>query len=104
MGLPECVSPSCGKLGVLSEFGSSQLPGGVSYLGDLERPWQGKHVVKDLLLGWKQTETAGKCLTGHSVDFFLILHATQGNSYKITFNWGWLTGSQVQSIIIKAGS
>jgi hypothetical protein len=23
---------------------------------------------------------------------------------KTTFNWGWLTGSEVQSIIIKAGS
>jgi hypothetical protein len=23
---------------------------------------------------------------------------------KTTFNWGWLTGSEVQSIIIKAGA
>ena len=22
--------------------------------------------------------------------------------YKTTFNWGWLTGSEVQSIVIKA--
>jgi hypothetical protein len=23
---------------------------------------------------------------------------------RITFNWGWLTGSEVQSIIIKSGA
>jgi hypothetical protein len=30
----------------------------------------------------------------------------QGKSYKKnpTFNWGWLTGSEVQSIIIKVGA
>jgi len=31
-------------------------------------------------------------------------HHDQGNSYRTTFNWGWLTGSEVQSIIIKAGT
>jgi hypothetical protein len=28
-------------------------------------------------------------------------HHDQGNSYKATFNWGWFTGSEVQSLIIK---
>ena len=32
-------------------------------------------------------------------------HHDQGKSYKKpTFNWGWLTGSEVQSIIIKVGA
>jgi hypothetical protein len=31
-------------------------------------------------------------------------HHDQGNSYKPTFNWGWLTGSEIQSIVIKAGA
>jgi len=31
-------------------------------------------------------------------------HHDQGNSSKDTFNWGWLTGSEVQSIIIKVGA
>jgi hypothetical protein len=39
-------------------------------------------------------------------------HQDQGKSYKknkktkkkTTFNWGWLTGSEVQSIIIKVGA
>jgi hypothetical protein len=32
-------------------------------------------------------------------------HHDQGKSYKkTTFNWGWLTGSEVQSIIIKVGA
>jgi hypothetical protein len=29
-------------------------------------------------------------------------HHDQGKSY-IIFNWGWLTGSEIQSIIIKIG-
>jgi hypothetical protein len=28
---------------------------------------------------------------------------TKATFIKTTFNWGWLTGSEVQSIIIKAG-
>jgi hypothetical protein len=28
---------------------------------------------------------------------------TQASLIKTTFNWGWLTGSEVQPIIIKAG-
>jgi hypothetical protein len=28
----------------------------------------------------------------------------KGKSYKKTFNWDWLTGSEVQSIIIKVGA
>jgi hypothetical protein len=31
-------------------------------------------------------------------------HHDHGNSYNKQFNWGWLTGSEVQSIIIMAGS
>jgi hypothetical protein len=32
-------------------------------------------------------------------------HHDQGKSYKkTTFNWGWLTGSEVQSIIIQVGA
>jgi hypothetical protein len=32
-------------------------------------------------------------------------HHDQGNSYiGTTFNWGWLTGSKIQSIIIKVGT
>jgi hypothetical protein len=29
---------------------------------------------------------------------------TKANLIRTTFNWGWLTGSEVQSIIIKAGA
>jgi hypothetical protein len=29
---------------------------------------------------------------------------TKATLIRITFNWGWLTGSEVQSIIIKAGT
>jgi len=29
---------------------------------------------------------------------------TKATLLKTTFNWGWLTGSEVQSIIIKAGT
>jgi hypothetical protein len=29
---------------------------------------------------------------------------TKATLIKTTFNWGWLTGSEVQSIIIMAGS
>jgi hypothetical protein len=29
---------------------------------------------------------------------------TKANLLRSTFNWGWLTGSEVQSIIIKVGS
>jgi hypothetical protein len=29
---------------------------------------------------------------------------TKATLMRTTFNWGWLTGSEVQSIIIKAGS
>jgi hypothetical protein len=29
---------------------------------------------------------------------------TKKTLIRITFNWGWLTGSEVQSIIIKAGA
>jgi hypothetical protein len=29
---------------------------------------------------------------------------TKATLVRITFNWGWLTGSEVQSIIIKAGA
>jgi hypothetical protein len=29
---------------------------------------------------------------------------TKASLIKPTFNWGWLTGSEVQSIIIKAGA
>jgi hypothetical protein len=29
---------------------------------------------------------------------------TNIKSYKTTFNWGWLTGSEVQSIIITVGA
>jgi hypothetical protein len=28
---------------------------------------------------------------------------TKATLIRITFNWGWLTGSEVQSIIIKEG-
>jgi hypothetical protein len=28
---------------------------------------------------------------------------TKGSLIKTTFNWGWLTGSEVQSIIINVG-
>jgi hypothetical protein len=31
-------------------------------------------------------------------------HHDQGKSYKITFTWGWLTGSEVQSIRWEHGS
>jgi hypothetical protein len=31
-------------------------------------------------------------------------HHDQGKSYKETFNWGWLTDSEVQSITIKVGA
>jgi hypothetical protein len=29
---------------------------------------------------------------------------TKATLVRITFNWGWLTGSEVQSIIIKASA
>jgi hypothetical protein len=29
---------------------------------------------------------------------------TKATLTRITFNWGWLTGSEVQSIIIKVGT
>jgi len=29
---------------------------------------------------------------------------TKATLIKTTFNWGWLSGSEVQSIIIKAGT
>jgi hypothetical protein len=29
---------------------------------------------------------------------------TKATLIRITFSWGWLTGSEVQSIIIKAGT
>jgi hypothetical protein len=29
---------------------------------------------------------------------------TKATLIRTTFNWGWLTGSEVQSIIIRAGS
>jgi hypothetical protein len=29
---------------------------------------------------------------------------TKATLIRTTFNWGWLTGSEVQSIIIKAGT
>jgi hypothetical protein len=29
---------------------------------------------------------------------------TKARLIKTTFNWGWITGSEVQSIIIKAGA
>jgi hypothetical protein len=29
---------------------------------------------------------------------------TKASLIRTTFNWGWLTGSEVQSIIIKVGS
>jgi hypothetical protein len=29
---------------------------------------------------------------------------TKATLIRTTFNWGWLTGSEVQSIIIKAGA
>jgi hypothetical protein len=29
---------------------------------------------------------------------------TKASLIKTTFNWGWLTGSEVQSIIIKVGA
>jgi hypothetical protein len=29
---------------------------------------------------------------------------TEATLVRTTFNWGWLTGSEVQSIIIKAGA
>ena len=29
---------------------------------------------------------------------------TKATLIRATFNWGWLTGSQVQSIIIKVGA
>jgi hypothetical protein len=29
---------------------------------------------------------------------------TMATVIRATFNWGWLTGSEVQSIIIKAGA
>jgi hypothetical protein len=29
---------------------------------------------------------------------------TKATLIRATFNWGWLTGSEVQSIIIKVGS
>jgi hypothetical protein len=29
---------------------------------------------------------------------------TKGSLIKTIFNWGWLTGSEVQSIIIKVGA
>jgi hypothetical protein len=29
---------------------------------------------------------------------------TKATLLRTTFNWGWLTGSEVQSIIIKAGT
>jgi hypothetical protein len=29
---------------------------------------------------------------------------TEASLIKTTFNWGWLTGSEVQSIIIKEGA
>jgi hypothetical protein len=29
---------------------------------------------------------------------------TKASLIRTTFNWGWLTGSEVQSIIIKAGT
>jgi hypothetical protein len=29
---------------------------------------------------------------------------TKTTLIRITFNWGWLTGSEVQSIIIKVGA
>jgi hypothetical protein len=29
---------------------------------------------------------------------------TNANLIRTTFNWGWLTGSEVQSIIIKEGA
>jgi hypothetical protein len=33
------------------------------------------------------------------------IHHDQSKSYKKpTFNWGWLTGSEVQSIVIKVGA
>jgi hypothetical protein len=29
---------------------------------------------------------------------------TKANLIRKTFNWGWLSGSEVQSVIIKAGA
>jgi hypothetical protein len=31
-------------------------------------------------------------------------HHDQGNFYEDNINWGWLTGLEVQSIIIKVGT
>ena len=44
--------------------------------------------------------------TGVSEGFTAVnRHHDQGSSYKRTmFNWGWLTGSEVQFIIIKGGN
>jgi hypothetical protein len=42
-----------------------------------------------------QKETRMVCSNALIFFFFLI---------KTTFNWGWLTGSEVQSIFIKAGA
>ena len=40
------------------------------------------------------------CVLGTAVN----RHHGQGNSYKNNFNWGQLTGSEIQSIIIKEGT
>jgi hypothetical protein len=46
--------------------------------------WSVSYLVKVLLL-WTET-------------------MTKATFIKTAFNWGWLTGSEVQSIIIKAGA
>lgn len=68
MGFHECASASHGKLGVLTWFGSRE---GRSILEIWRGIDKGKHLVIDLVLDWEQTERAGQCLAGDSVDCFL---------------------------------
>jgi hypothetical protein len=48
----------------------------------------------------RAVEAESWCLRG---SIAVKRHHDQGNSYK-NINWGWLIGSEVQSIIIVAGS
>ena len=51
---------------------------------------------------WASHYTSGLCLV---TVLLLWTHTTTMATFiRTTFNWGWLTGSEVQSIIIKTGT
>jgi hypothetical protein len=64
--------------------------------------YYGKAISRNLPLNWGPTTKLGILV---KVSIAMKRHHGQDKSYgRTTFNWGWLTGSEIQSILILVGS